>query len=75
LRAAAKKKFPVDAQQAVMASYDCCAKINKEDNSTLHKHRLSTRHFKNVPAQFQDIQPTHVCPAFLAMHSLCKNAK
>jgi len=48
LRAAAKKELPVDVRQTVMRFYDCCANINKEDNSTLNEHRLSTRHFRNV---------------------------
>jgi hypothetical protein len=53
--------------------YDCCANLNKKDDSTLHKYGHSNRHLKNVKGKFQDMQPTYACPAFLVKHFLCTN--
>jgi len=49
--------------------------VNKKDNSTVHKHRFSNKHFDQVPSDLQDELPATICPAFIAMHPNCANAK
>jgi hypothetical protein len=68
--------LPKDIQQKLEKTFDCCEAIDKKDMSTLRKHWFSNRHFeKAVGEERPDTQPTFACPAFLSMHSLCKNAK
>jgi hypothetical protein len=44
--------------------------MDKKDNSTLHKH-----YFGNVAPEYEDLQPSFICPAFTANLGSCKNAK
>lgn len=59
-----------------MKLFDCRGNIGTKDNSTMHKHWISTRHYhKAVGDDRLHTQPGYTCPAFLSMHSLCTNAE
>lgn len=53
LHAIAEKDLPGEAQQALVKFYHCCANINKKDNSTFHRYRLSDHRLKNVKGNFR----------------------
>jgi hypothetical protein len=75
LHAIAEKDLPGEAQQALVKFYHCCANINKKDNSTLHRYRLSDHRLKNVSGAISG-HATYVCVPGLSRHAfLLQNAK
>ena len=71
-----KATLPGDLQDKVKLEYDCCAGIDKKDNSTKMKHWFSNNHFRTaVGEEFFHLQPMFVCPSFIAMMLGCRSAK
>ncbi|KAH9981715.1 hypothetical protein BJV74DRAFT_854080, partial [Russula compacta] len=70
------EKLPKKVQDALTRTYpNCCDVGVKKDNSTAQKHQFSNRHCANIPPELQALIPLFTCPAFVAMHDSCRNAK
>lgn len=72
----AKGKLPKEVQDALNRDYrNCCEVVVNKDSSTIQKHKFSNRHCTNLPQELQELLPSFTCPAFVAMHGLCRSAK
>ena len=56
-----------------MYDVDCCKE--KKDASTNHKHMFSNRHIERFCKDMEDLLPSFVCPAFVALNVHCRNAR
>jgi hypothetical protein len=71
-----KEKLSPEVQTALKMFYPgCCDAVNSKDNSTWQKHIFSNRHCSKLEKHLQELLPSFVCPAFIALHSQCKTAK
>ncbi|KAH9983552.1 hypothetical protein BJV74DRAFT_615354 [Russula compacta] len=69
-------KLPQEVQDALKGTYEnCCEVMTKKDHSTVQKHQFSNRHCANLPPELQAMLPLFTCPAFVAIHESCRNAK
>jgi hypothetical protein len=57
-----------------MTDPDCCGGGEK-DSSTTQKHMFSNKHVKRFCTGMEHMLPSFVCPAFVALHDKCGNAK
>jgi hypothetical protein len=73
-----KESLPDGLQRILVKVYECCSTVEKKDKNSSYKHWLTNKHFKYAVAKNAlalSMQPVHVCPGFLSMHDLCRNAK
>jgi hypothetical protein len=70
--------LPEALQRILVKVYECCSDVEKKDKNSSYKHWLTNKHFKHAVAENAlalNMQPVYVCPGFLSMHDLCRNAK
>ena len=72
-----QEKLPTQVRVALEEYYpNCCEPRDRPgQNCSRQKHMFSMKHCSRLSEDMQKLLPFFVCPAFIAFHDQCRNAK